>query len=1247
MRQNVAQEADKASQSFTQFTQGVTEGQSAIDRALDKLGYSIEESTEDMQQKLRERVRESKSLIEEMESLTRSLPKAAGKQTGYQKSETLSELEAVKKALWEEKGRLTELESKLKAASEASRRLVAQKSDLREEMTRLKIAGQENTDEYRRMAEEMTVLENATQEVGKQIRLLGKSDNVFRGIVGGFSGLSGALTAGAGAASLFGKKSESLEEVQTRLQALLSITVGLQGTYNTLQETAAFRTVVVAKAQQAWTAAQTVLNTQLGISVGLSKALMISGVGLLLAGTAALVALYKNWNREQKEINEARREGARSAQAEITQVKSLEAVLKNSNNTYNARRTALDELKKLMPSYNALLDKEGNLINDNTDALKKYIEQVKNAAMAKIYADRLAAAETAYNDWVSNLTRREEDVLFSVSIGEVKPEDDYAARVLDEKRRRLLGKIEAYEKQLGIYQAQALDGATPAEGTEAYWKRQQDAARSALAVMDDAQKGSQAWNRIVAEYNQATEKLKAWEMTGAKEEGQAKSARQKLAEEEVKGRVELDALLLEAMDEGAKKRLRQAENERDKELEMIRLKRAQIADLETKAQKDNRYTSQEKAHAAALAQDLDAQEKAVTVKYEAAVRRINEASQKALEGVWKDVYKDLASELERELLEIERSYDERAKIIKEETTDATDSETQLHRLALERERAITIARTQNLLKVGDAEKEIALERQALANKHVLLEADKEKKLLKIEIEAVKKRLKYLQVLQLLGFKGLEQEIRETEVRLNALTESLGELGGKKAAECIEGIEAIATALASVGGDTGDFFSALAAQISNLGKVISTSATPYERIAAGVGAIVSVITTLTSAAERNREAEKEFYRNGIALAHEYALALNELVRTQAKLSGGGFVTDYHREIQNSFLALTDATNNYNNALAELAKGQAKISLRDVVDWGSIADFAGAGAAIGAGIGSIIPGIGTAVGLVVGSVVGWITGGIAQIFGGGGKKEVQFAGLLEVFPELVTASGELNKELARAIINTDQVDENTKQLLQNALDWADAIDAANEQIKSVVTELAGDLGNSLREAIVGAWKAGEDASAAMFDAAGKSLEHFVENLLFSLLFSDIFTAFSDRLAASLNPVTGDGDVLDDYDYLMEAMDERDDFYISLLDMFKNRAKERGYNMWEDDTAARTGMSRGIESISQDSADKIEGGIYALRITANNIENLTREERDILSSMMSHIGRIVENTEYCRFLKDINERLTDIQLRGVIIR
>ncbi|MDR3140539.1 MAG: hypothetical protein LBU37_02240, partial [Tannerellaceae bacterium] len=177
--------------------------------------------------------------------------------------------------------------------------------------------------------------------------------------------------------------------------------------------------------------------------------------------------------------------------------------------------------------------------------------------------------------------------------------------------------------------------------------------------------------------------------------------------------------------------------------------------------------------------------------------------------------------------------------------------------------------------------------------------------------------------------------------------------------------------------------------------------------------------------------------------------------------------------------------------------------------------------------------------------------------------------------------------------------------NAIDWADAVEAANEQIKAVTTELAGDLGNSMREAIVGAMEAGKDASSAMFDAASQSLENFVEKLLFSTLFSDVFKDFGDQLAESLSPA-GDGDILDDFDRLMEGSVKLGEDYLTYLDAIKKRARERGFSLWDGSDGNFSGLT----------FDSLENSLDSLVTSANVAFG------DIQESFEDHMRQAVLN-------------------------
>lgn len=356
----------------------------ASQRAVDSI-LGINSAGEQTIKTLKNRISEQKLLIKSVEQDVRELTKAYEEMDpGRDKDELGSGLKYVKRALGEDKDFLKELEAQLDAANEASKR------QLNDQMSKLKMAGQQDTEQFRQLATEAGVVEQAIREVNKQTTLLGKSDANFQGIVSGVSGLAGMFSAGAGAMSLFGTESKDLQQVQTRLQALMAITIGLQQTYNTLNKDSAFRITTVTNAKRLWASAQKLLNTQLGIGAGLSKALMVSGIGLLLAGIAALVNVYNDWKKKQAEVNRLQEEfrnieveTAKSMADQSVKVHSLITVAENYNNSLKSRNEAIRQLKEIMPGYNAYIDQEGTLIGDTDDALKNYLATLYKVEKAK------------------------------------------------------------------------------------------------------------------------------------------------------------------------------------------------------------------------------------------------------------------------------------------------------------------------------------------------------------------------------------------------------------------------------------------------------------------------------------------------------------------------------------------------------------------------------------------------------------------------------------------------------------------------------------------------------------------------------------------------------------------------------------------------------------------------------------------------------------------------------------------------
>lgn len=372
----------------------------ASQRAVDSIlgiGHAGEESVRTIKKKIKEQKELIALVGKDVKEITEKFNKLA---PGKQKDAFVGEVRAVKRALEEEKAILKGLETQLEAAHDASRRLAFTKRSLTDQMMKLKLAGQEDSEAFRKLANEAAEVERAIRSVNKQMQSVGRADANFQGFVSGLSGVAGAFSAGAGAMALFGKESQDLQQVQTRLQALMAITIGLQQAYNSLNKASAFQVNILAKAKRAWGTAQAFLNVQLGIGVGLSRALMASGIGLLIAGIGMLVAAYQNWAREQEEINAlqaelkaAEVETVKAMSKQTTEVRALIAVANDYNASLVSRREAVRQLNELMPGYNAHINQEGKLIGGTDEALKKYLDTLYKVEKAKVILSNMSKAK--------------------------------------------------------------------------------------------------------------------------------------------------------------------------------------------------------------------------------------------------------------------------------------------------------------------------------------------------------------------------------------------------------------------------------------------------------------------------------------------------------------------------------------------------------------------------------------------------------------------------------------------------------------------------------------------------------------------------------------------------------------------------------------------------------------------------------------------------------------------------------------
>ena len=127
----------------------------------------------------------------------------------------------------------------------------------------------------------------------------------------------------------------------------------------------------------------------------LAKAITLVVVGLIAYFTAADDAAdsTNKLKTAQDEITDAQNKANESIAEQVLRVNKLNGILHDNNIELSERQKALLALKKIVPNYHAKLTKEGKLIDDNTAALKAYITNLRAAAMAQAYFDKMAAIQ--------------------------------------------------------------------------------------------------------------------------------------------------------------------------------------------------------------------------------------------------------------------------------------------------------------------------------------------------------------------------------------------------------------------------------------------------------------------------------------------------------------------------------------------------------------------------------------------------------------------------------------------------------------------------------------------------------------------------------------------------------------------------------------------------------------------------------------------------------------------------------------
>lgn len=281
-------------------------------------------------------------------------------------------------------------------AAQAHGSIRSQLRECREQLALMEADGKRGTEEYKRMQQEAGRLTNALGDAAAQARILSHDNGKQQGFISGISGVTGAVTAAQGAMSLFIGENENLQKAMLKVQSLMSITMGLQQVYNTINKDSAFMLVIVAKAKDALTAANARLAAALGISTAAAQALMATLTLGLSAAITAIIVLISKFSSESAKAKKAQEEFnkkvAETAGEPLAAYMALQAEWLNLTNSLKEREKWVqdnaDKFSSLGWQVRNAQEAEDLLVKNTAKVVEALMLRAKATAAASMASDK-------------------------------------------------------------------------------------------------------------------------------------------------------------------------------------------------------------------------------------------------------------------------------------------------------------------------------------------------------------------------------------------------------------------------------------------------------------------------------------------------------------------------------------------------------------------------------------------------------------------------------------------------------------------------------------------------------------------------------------------------------------------------------------------------------------------------------------------------------------------------------------------
>ena len=1049
---------------------------------------------------------------------------------------------------------------------------------------------------------------------------------------------------------IFASENEDLIKIQTRVQSVMAVTMGLQQVMNTLNKDSAFRLVTVVKMKKLLTAANTKLAVSLGISNAAATALMATLTLGLSAVITGLIVLWDKYSDAQEAAAEKAKERVKIESDGRSQmiktrfeIENTTKSLKDFTGSKEQEKAKVEELNRKYGEsfgyYNTVAEWYDVLIQKSDD----YIQMLFLQAKAQSLVNKAVEADETVNEVKAT------------------PESDVEGSM-------------GWFSKMGLYMAQSESyGQIDAQALiEKHNKEAKDAAVKAAEEQRDAY--LEEAKKLQEEYAELGKKSGIGGFVAPENNKDKAKPANNLAELELKARQKIEDQRIAILKEGYDKEREEASLNFEREKERINREEQQRIELYNKLKAaGEKVTPEQLANISAQAATQRIQAAQI---YDATVAEIDGKEKKDNEEKKKKQQETL-----QELLTKYRDYEaQRAAIKKQGDDDIAKLEAERTEAnSAEIDRAIAVAREkvkQGIQSVNDAEADSISKDNDFFKKlfgdYSSMSFDSLQKLISqakqlrayLSGKGDAKGITFISPDQLKNIEKSPAELEKLKKALDKLLDTgkggnnkwenifktfekgFAELKGAKGAKEVSGaIGTISGAASEAAGELANMFDQMGntevadalngmqqvmGAVSNIGQGFAKGGL-IGGIGAAIGEAANFLTSAFAAEARHKEALKEIEKAKLDFQRQYNLLLleqNLLLEKAENIFGERQVA----KAANAIEVYRDALSQFKEELA----GDAP-----TMNWieRMTGDFAGT---YRKRLENYQKGFG---GLNDAQIV---TGHKKTGLFGWGKGKDVYSGILDVYPELIKANGELDTEMLQVILDTRKMSDETRNYLENLIDLKDAMDEAEQALEDYLQETFGSLGQGMLDSITSAIKGSGTALENFADQAASVLENLGEQIAYSLFFADKFDDLQKKLKAVYGSGKSEeqiaGDAMHLIDSFYDNIGNNVDAAQSWMEAWKDKAAAMGYDLWKNDeekTTTQSGRAGAFQTLTQDQGTKLEGLMTSLQMHDASIDENVENISEGIGGALETIDKIKTNTDA---LPKIYDEIRDIKQNGL---